>query len=488
MLRKHGLVGALFIACVLAIGACVPEKRVIWSPDGRYAAVRIANKLHLCDPNGVLSPALVEGVADMAWLPDSRRLVLVRVETVNHWAAVEALLAPERRGELVCRAPALRDAIIAFRGDWKDFGEGAFEGVPDDERGALLLLVKERFGDELKSQAPTAWENLGQLEAAVHTLQIAELAGAGGIELGDVVLRSLAQLARPTPSPDGRVIAFARRGPEDRSELLVALIRADSRPALVERSTIGGVGWTPDSKRLVYAATARASVGRSDSPTYVIVSRKTVVADDGTIPEQLHGPDCLAIALVNSEPSVSVLPDGGVLFAALETTLPCAPGDWPDHGALYRIPPGDEAACARYSPKRLESEFPKMLGYFSVSPDGRHIAIVDPEDGRLLIYDPRAESVWTVLSADETKSMQMWPAWRSDDELSYAVLRDDTDSATRWDLVLLELDFSARTATRTALSAAWPNAADVDFLYKRKDQPTPATRPATQPASQAAAP
>ena len=46
--------GNALIVIMLAVvtGGCVPEKRISWSPDGRWAAVRGETGLYMCDETG----------------------------------------------------------------------------------------------------------------------------------------------------------------------------------------------------------------------------------------------------------------------------------------------------------------------------------------------------------------------------------------------------------------------------------------------------
>ncbi len=377
---------------VTAIAGCVPEKRVKWSPDGGVAAVRIGSELHLCDPNGVLSPTLVEDVADMEWIAGARLLVLVRAATTGKWSEVEPLLDPARRDDLVRRAPELRDAIIAYKGEWREFNTSVLDGVRDEERAALLLLMKERYADELGTKAPSAWEVVGKTEAPIHMIHLAQVDGVDKLTLGEETFRSLAPITRPTPSPDGRNVAFVRPLPELRTELLVAPLRPAAQAKRVAASITGTFAWVSDGKQLVYATASNSDVSGSD-PMLIAVQRASVVGADGEILKDISDGTRLVFALVDGEPSVSAALDGSVVFAALDASLPVAAPDLVRRNALFVVAPGDQIQCARMTPKRLESDLPDVLALFAISPDGQHIAIADPDSGRLLIYTPTKASV-----------------------------------------------------------------------------------------------
>jgi WD40-like Beta Propeller Repeat len=74
-----------FLAALLIVG-CVPD-RIVWSPDGSRAAVLGDDGLHVCDVAGKLSPVLVPGATCMAWMPDSKRMVVCVEGESKNWSA-----------------------------------------------------------------------------------------------------------------------------------------------------------------------------------------------------------------------------------------------------------------------------------------------------------------------------------------------------------------------------------------------------------------
>ena len=62
---------------LLLLGGCL-EKHLVWSPDGKRAAVVAKDGLHFCDPDGKLTSLLLPGVYEIAWTSDSQQLVVAR--------------------------------------------------------------------------------------------------------------------------------------------------------------------------------------------------------------------------------------------------------------------------------------------------------------------------------------------------------------------------------------------------------------------------
>ena len=63
------------------------QDRVTWSPDGTRAAVLGDDGLHVCDVAGKLSPVLVPDVRCVAWMPDSKRMVVCIEGESKNWRA-----------------------------------------------------------------------------------------------------------------------------------------------------------------------------------------------------------------------------------------------------------------------------------------------------------------------------------------------------------------------------------------------------------------
>src|SRR5690554_3548404 len=94
MKRRQHMNRFFMVACfVIAplFAGCLPQELVVWSPDGNRSAVISQNgDLYLCDETGTLSPlalppSLEHAVEKVAWLPDSKQLVLVAERSANSW-------------------------------------------------------------------------------------------------------------------------------------------------------------------------------------------------------------------------------------------------------------------------------------------------------------------------------------------------------------------------------------------------------------------
>jgi len=476
---KRNVVCAGVIAALIVLGGCFPEKRVSWSPDGRWATVKGADGLYLCDESGKLSQRLVENVASVAWLPDSKHLVLSRSETVPSWAQATAVLTAERRQELEARAPKLREELLAYTGDWDKFKPKAIEGLTGGETLALFACVREKFSAGLPEKLGEKWDDLKKLEPAVYALQLATVTPGAALELGPTLAKSLDSFDDLRVAPGGKAVAYRGAAPADdpAKPLFVLSLDGKGAPLHVADRAAMFPDWSSDGRYLVYAATrAVMEDGRKDL-RLGIVARRLVADANGTLLETLPDAEELAGIVFQNEVRVRCLRDGRVLFATLEVHLPCTSLDMPQRAGLFAVDPGHEPNVTRLTPRQAESELPDAIFLFEVSPDEQHVT-VPGGNGRLAILTLATGDVWEVVGEKEVDHLRTEPTWRSSDELCFAFVPGTEGAKERAAITLAKLDWAQHKAERKIISADWPDNIVTDFLVEKKPAPL-----ATQPAA-----
>src|SRR5215470_5702011 len=109
--------GRILCASVLVAAAgCIPEKRIVWSPDGSRATVIASDGLRMCSPDGTLSNPLLPEARRVAWFPDSKRLLVIHVSKAKNWAEVERIIDAPKREAIATAAKELRGQVLAFSG------------------------------------------------------------------------------------------------------------------------------------------------------------------------------------------------------------------------------------------------------------------------------------------------------------------------------------------------------------------------------------
>jgi dipeptidyl aminopeptidase/acylaminoacyl peptidase len=200
------------------------ESRPRWSPDGRYLAFLSSRQdskraqVWLLNRSGGEAMKLTDvkgAVADYAWAPDSKRLVLVVNDPDPAVAADE-----ERREKAKEGQPKTQMPIVVDRYQFKSDGDGFLRG----ERSHLYLF---------------------------------DIAG----KKADLLTPGSFDETSPAWSPDGRQIAFIRRhgeGDVDKApnqDLFVIEARAGAEPRRLTVTTTeegGRVTWSPDGQWIAY--------------------------------------------------------------------------------------------------------------------------------------------------------------------------------------------------------------------------------------------
>ncbi|MGD0650616.1 MAG: hypothetical protein ABSA97_05690 [Verrucomicrobiia bacterium] len=424
-------------ALLLATGCDEVEERMEWSPDGTRAVMRLGDKLCLVDANGNISAPLVSNVESAVWLPDSQGLVLLRGLTVTTWEEATRLLPAEETAVVESLAKGLPDllkaALAAADGDPEAIGEKFFEPLEMTKNPALLspttLYLLDTQPAALR-QAFQGCKNPAKLEADLtgdSTTKVAEVSVlllAGNQPSGQprAIERTLTGLQQPRPSPSTPVVAFLRD-----DALMVAPLDGATNRVCVAKKVEGSYDWTRDGKSLVYAV--RLTERESSDISLVRIERRTVIDAAGA----LVAGDTLPLALSGSTfaPRVRCLPDGRVLFAGFQQQLP-APALAAREARFFLIDPSLATNAVAVAIPSAPGALPQDLAYFTPSPDGRQIAIVESGADAVAVLDV-ATGVLEVASPKRGWKSRILPAWRDADKLYFGALPES--SSTRPELL-----------------------------------------------------
>jgi hypothetical protein len=481
MTARLACLSILLFAAVLP--GCLPEARIAWSPDGRYALVRGGDGLYLCDGEGKLSARIAPDVSATAWMPDSRQFIAVTGKTVATWTELAPhLLEPVAGGAVSAQAEDFRRQVLAYKGDWDKF---AFSAKPSDIVAALMCL-RDEHGKEL---APVVGDKWGALKNLQHTVYTVRLFGVsdGQAKPGEVLFETPGPVAEIRVAPGGKAFAYAAppyppENAEPTQSLFVVALAAPDKARRVDNRVSIFFDWTPDGRALVYACTAlpdsrgqmpRISFGTSEPPlTYRRshfrdpeqqpplrggqVVRRQVLDEQGALAE----PEKTGLADVLFFDSLPVRcpPDGSVLFAAREVRLPAPAGESPEGFGLFSLSAAAPKALRQVLKPDALKEAGAALHLLQLSPDGTRIC-VPGEEGRIFIVDLATGQVTKVDVAGVQGRLPTIPVWRSKDELCFVVPKGSpAGSANRNELVLWS------SAGSRCLSKNWPEAAAKGLL------------------------
>jgi hypothetical protein len=439
---KHVTVGFVFI--LLMVG-CIPEQRVVWSPDGQQAAVLgredDLQTLYLCDSKGTLSAKLLDNVHRVAWCPDSQGLILVRSRVMDGWGELESLIASEEKSGLVLAATA---ALAAYQqsGDLEYLSNRGFEDSYKCSIGLYLKAHQPKFFEALKL------EEEKPLTAVVNLVQLA-CVREQKVEIGKVVAASTLSIWDIRVSPQNQAVVFTC-GDDDTTAPTAALYLAsfdgDSSVVQIARNVSWYPDWTADGQYVVYAACAHA-VHNNDLQLGAIM-RSRVIDDSGQIVSEISKRDELAGVVLNQFNRIRCTPDGEIIFSAFEINLPASSGDMPEHMNLFSIHPSRQFIVSRVVPRFVESYFGDTSWWFEFSPDYKHIALVDREDRVGIVTLASGEAI----NAGSMKTKGL-PCWRTSDELTFVGGEEDEEKKPQ----VMMYSFLEKDKLHV-LSTNWPSA------------------------------
>jgi hypothetical protein len=461
------------VAGLLVAGGCLPEEKVVWSPDGRRAVIIAPDGLYLCDGEGTLSPRLTEKVSGAAWLPDSKRLVVAREQPpLKMWKDVAAFIDEGAAKEVMESAARLRQEILAYQGE-----PGKFEPTQSLEETALSRMVlmgmylRDNQAEGLPEKlGPEKWKDVQGLEAPVFSLEVGEVEGAAVKFQAPV--RMLHPPAYLRVSPDGRNVAYVTNSALPKGEWSLFVVSlAGGPPRLVAEQVSLLADWSADGRFLAYArATGPAPISQADLRLGT-VSRRLVCDAEGKILETFEKAADLAGLLFQYDLKVRCLRDGRILFAAASVQLPSTADDMPNRTTLFAVDPQRPATLVRILPRSTEAEVPQGANYFEVSPDQQRVSIPGPQG--VAVVALASGAVEKALVAEDY-SVFFVPTWRSPQELCFAVEKGaKLGSPNRREVVLWSSD-GARLLSKT-----WPDEM-VTALLKKQGDSEPGKPPAPE--------
>jgi hypothetical protein len=432
--------------------ACWTDPRVMWSPDGRHAAVIGAGGLRLTNETGSLSPLLVPGVSKAAWFADSKQLVLVVRRELTGFSSLSAALGPERTKELGEVAEIVWQQLQAPAGplDAGDrifvlTGLGATFADTDDVETAIGWYLLEHHRDAIRQKLGEE-ADLDELPPiTVNSLVVARLID-DRLELGRPLYSDIDRFMEIRPAPAGQAVAFVTAtdvGIEG-TILTTRVVGTDGAETalIVDTETGSHFDWGSDGRSLWYfQALDERDLGKE---SWGVLTERKVLDADGEIELAESGSSRVRVPF-SRESRVRSLADGRVMFNAPELRLPAvlAGEPTPDHEQLFAFDRKRSTLTALVPTEHL-ADLPPSLAVFEPGPDADHFLIGGGHGDVWLICisDDRLEHVETGFEVGDIVPM---PSWRTSDEFLYV-----RKAATRAEFVLRRGD------AERILSADWP--------------------------------
>jgi hypothetical protein len=426
---KKYIVLLVSAAVFLLAAGCRPDEGLWWAPGGNVAAVRATDGLRMTSANGELSAPILPGeIQSVCWLRDGSTFVVSRMYTVADWKSAEPLIAPSEAAaarELARAMPDLLKAGLTASGGSLDDIEEKFLKPLGLKGGvdAIFRAAAELHRDKML-QAIAGFPNAKQLEQDLwgdtNGVQIFEitLLPMRNDKPGEPkpIVRSLRPLLDPVVSSHQSLLAY-RTG----DGALKARALDGTNDVVAADDDAHSAIWSLDGRSLIYVVLRENGIGE--------IRTRTVVNGDGKLFSNGDVPNSQSLAMAALDPAgprprLHAMPDGRVLFASVSITLPASLDGISPNGQLYLLDitkPGAPIVPVKIT----EGSLPADLNAFSVSPDGRWIAIVEASADAVAVLEVSTGKVQIISPAHNGWKSRLVPAWRNNSELTFAALSDD---------------------------------------------------------------
>jgi len=453
---------SLCLAVALMTG-CLPEKRIVWSPDGQRAAVATPRGLFFIDAKGnLLPPKLADTPARCEWFPDGRRLAVVHTKKVKGWNDVKGLYTAQQIEAIVKSAEEAHTRALAFDGNWDDFKFDPQDTLTEGMETAAFLCLRDEHAEGLAEKLGAKWEEFQKIAPEIWMLQVFSWKDAT-LEAGAILIRTLEEIRQPHVSPDGRNVAFVMNTSNSRNQVLsVFVVPTDGGEVRNVADHISvDYTWSGDGRSLAYIG-CTASKG-DDQGTIQLGSLTTITVADASgalLKEWSERKDRVGL-LFNGALSVKWLRDGRLLFSSVEVTLPATPRDMPQEWSLFVLDPRMPASVTRVLARDLSHPRDPSLPLFELSPDESNVLLPGPK-GRVSLYNFASGDEIDLVPTDDPKGQsRCLPSWRNDSEVCVVLPNAKQDDPKAPSQVVLW-----KAGTTQLLSGNWPEEMKEGWLIK----------------------
>ncbi|MBE7493727.1 MAG: hypothetical protein HS117_02160 [Verrucomicrobiaceae bacterium] len=448
---------------MLMLAGCLPEERVWWSPNGDVAVVAAGGGVHLATADGHRGRALDLGKQDalfqsVSWLRDGSGFVAQRMRTISTWEELRQLIPAEETQSVETMLPVVMPLLetAATLGKEDKTLEDLLSGLSEEQMTRFVHATRRKFGQEpervekLLLALPKGDELAESFKKPGTGYELSELCvfklSGENVSEARSLLRSLLRPAMmPRVSPKHDALAFLTPDEDGRSAALEVITLDGSSRQTVARHVSAAFDWTPDGRALVFMAPLGGEGEKLQS-----IHRVEVITADGALTKP-GKPATLATAVTLNRPAVQVLADGRVLFASQPVTLPTT-GTGPELSPRLFVIAADASAVTPVP--TAPGDLPANLGFFTASPDGKRVAVVESETDAVAVVEIDTGRTQIISPPHPLWQCRTMPAWKSAAELTFAALQEGAPAWMLW----------REGEPPRCISASWPKSSTAKWL------------------------
>lgn len=417
MKSRITITGIMATVSILFVIGCY-NKRIVWSPDGKWGAVCSDTGLYFTDAEGHITQNMHRCVFRAAWFPDSRHLAIEEFTDITSWDELQKTVSSKEQQKLMHYARALLS--VRNQTEWEAETKNLLDSslLSETELTAVKLYIRAKHSDSFPDGVMASWEPNPILQ--YHFLRIGVWDG-NRFAPGKTLWSSFERIWDMRLCPQGRIVVFTSAYPdkgEDEFLQLSSLWAADcetGRTVLLDKHTALYPDWDADGQSLFYVRFIGEDRGGNAIGTLLQIE---LCDCEGVLLELFPQPKSLAGLISNKYTKIRCLSDGRIIFSSMELTLPAVQKDFPGTAQLFVMDPARQATVAPLIPRNTLDQTSRFnLDFFEVSPDETMISLLDDE-GRVAVLI-LATGDFTLLQGDKLGSEIVVPVWRYPKQLCY---------------------------------------------------------------------
>lgn len=509
---------AALVCATLCLSACDSgtAKRVTWSPDGSRAMINGSDGWHLCDASGKMGDLLLDNGDEVAWMPDSQRLVVVTHDDVRGWEQLAKFIPAAEQQKIATTARKISSIVAARQRAQAKGGKGIsqdeekkeieeiFKGLRADDLLVYLhdhdpktlkqLLKDEGFEnkDDTKPIGEAGASRTLEAAADVHvgagkqavgifanidTLRTCRVDG-NKATMEDAIYQTRGDIESLRVAPDGHAFALVESNRDvgnDSDYQLTVVTTGGDTPYKDTRPISLSVDWDTTGKNVL------CLVQKAESPGMASLQAIPVISADGKPVTEAKDVKYLAETVFNRYAGINCAKDGRIFFSSSRHVVPAAPDSQSNKQLLYMVDPARSAQVVSILPDCRQNDSGNEIQAFALSPDGNYAALLG-EDGEVNVLNILTQA-WVqaqnaAFGQEQRKKSCIVPQWRNNSQLCFAIPRDIKSTSKRAaEVVLWNLD-DHKSAT---ISADWPAAAAAFLDLAEKPASTSASGAVASP-------
>ena len=408
-IRSQLQMSLVFGLSILALSAC-DGNYMVWSSDGKLAAVIGSKGLRVIETEDSISPVLVDRAGMFRWIPQEHEGLVVNFDYVRSWADLKPILSAEQEKQIIQEAAILRKKVFTYHGDRKKFEDSALRVLGYPLPAALYL--RSNSSVDFEKLTLKKWPAYAAVKVPIFNIKTCSIQPQSA-RLGRTIDRGIDEIIDLRVSPNGKYLACVKhRRPKETNYLSVFSLSGPEKLVNIAADTAVYPDWSADSHSIFYSRLNSAA----ETKTLKIpdlheggLFKLDIVDGAGKLLAKKNS-QRLANLLFDVKAPIRALKDGRVLFLSRELRFPEAAQRVP-LVALFAYKPVDGGTVETVFRKD------KDLTYFEPNPDQEQIAVVSAS--AINVIKSNGSDPVEVCNGKDIEASGILPQWKSNSELSY---------------------------------------------------------------------